>query len=213
MGSAERRERERQQVRERILDAARELFVAQGYDAVTMRGIAERIEYSAPAIYFHFEDKLAVVRALCEADFLALAESFGTIARVADPVERIRAAGKAYVEFGLTHPHHYRLMFMTQLPAIPTEDSGLEHGNPEQDAYAFLRLAVADAIAAGRFRPEFADPETVAQMLWAVVHGVVALHIAKGSDAWIDWRPARETAALAIAAALRGIVRDNRSGN
>src|ERR1700751_6037572 len=57
LGTTERRERERQELRSRILDAARELFAEQGYDAVTMRGIAERIEYSPTAIYFHFKDK------------------------------------------------------------------------------------------------------------------------------------------------------------
>ena len=73
MGPRERREREREETRTRILDAARELFAAEGYEAVTMRRIAERIEYSATAIYFHFKDKEALVKELCDVDFTSFA--------------------------------------------------------------------------------------------------------------------------------------------
>ncbi len=81
MGTVERREREKQELRTRILDAARELFAELGYEAVTMRKIAERIEYSPTAIYFHFKDKDALMRELCEMDFSTLAQQFRTIAR------------------------------------------------------------------------------------------------------------------------------------
>src|SRR5215468_8785389 len=90
LGTTERRERERQELRTRILDAARELFAEHGYDAVTMRGIAERIEYSPTAIYFHFKDKDALLRELCELDFAALAHEFRKIAKEKDPIERLR---------------------------------------------------------------------------------------------------------------------------
>ena len=88
MGTAERRERERQELRVRILDAARELFAEQGYDAVTMREIADRIEYSPTAIYFHFKDKEALLRELCDTDFATLAR------RVPEdrPASRIRSS-------------------------------------------------------------------------------------------------------------------------
>ena len=65
MGVRERRDREREEIRTRILDAARELFATEGYEAVTMRRIADRIEYSATAIYFHFRDKEALLQELC----------------------------------------------------------------------------------------------------------------------------------------------------
>ncbi|HEY8369587.1 MAG TPA: helix-turn-helix domain-containing protein, partial [Thermodesulfobacteriota bacterium] len=63
MGTIERRERERAATRAKILDAARELFVSEGYDAVTMRRIADRIEYTAAALYRHFPDKRALLDA------------------------------------------------------------------------------------------------------------------------------------------------------
>ena len=80
MGTKERRDRERRELRKKILAAARELFVEQGYDAVTMRKIAQAIEYSPTAIYLHFKDKMAVMRALCDQDYLALAKRFRKIA-------------------------------------------------------------------------------------------------------------------------------------
>src|SRR5215468_1634410 len=134
MGPKQRREREKEEVKQKILDAARELFVEHGYEAVSMRKIAERIEYSPTAIYLHFKDKEAVLREICDADFGALAQGFATIARIADPRERLVATGNAYAEFGLTHPNHYRLMFMTPHPPF-TKESALERGNPEEDAY------------------------------------------------------------------------------
>ena len=208
MGTTERRERERHELRERILDAARALFAEQGYEAVTMRKIAEKIEYSPTAIYFHFKDKQTLLQELCDTDFGALASEFQKIARVADPVERLRMIGRAYVEFAIAYPNHYRLMFMTPSKASLNPDSSrLAKGNPEEDAYAFLRATVAEAIAAGRLRPELSDADLVSQMVWAGTHGVVSLHISNCDDAWIDWHDARDTAHTLIEVMIRGLVR------
>jgi AcrR family transcriptional regulator len=209
LGTAERRERERQELRDRILDAARTLFAEQGYDAVTMRKIAEKIEYSPTAIYFHFKDKQTLLQELCDTDFGALAQEFQKIARIADPVDRLRQIGRAYVSFAIAYPNHYRLMFMTPSKAALNPDSSrLAKGNPEEDAYAFLRATVAEAIAAGRMRPELSNADLVSQMVWAGTHGVVSLHISNCDDAWIDWYDARETAHALIETMLRGLVRN-----
>src|SRR6516164_3602292 len=101
MGVKERKERERASVREQILDAARDMFVQDGVEAVTMRAIAQRIEYSAPVIYSHFADKHALLQELCFRDFRALAQTFGRIEHIEDPVERLRRIGYAYVDFAL----------------------------------------------------------------------------------------------------------------
>jgi len=208
LGTVQRREREKQELRGRILDAARELFVEQGFDAVTMRKIAERIEYSPTAIYFHFRDKQALLRELCDADFGALARDFQKIASIGDPIERLRRIGQAYVAFAIAYPSHYRLMFMTPKPAMYAADSGIARGNPEEDAYAFLRATVVDSIAAGRLRGEFQDADLVSQMVWAGTHGVVSLQIAKRTDDWVEWRDATETAHALIEVMIRGLVRE-----
>ena len=211
MGTAERREREKQELRTRIMYAARELFAEEGYDAVTMRRIADRIEYSPTAIYFHFRDKHALMQELCDEDFGALAGEFAKIAAIPDPIERLRRIGQAYVAFAMSHRNHYRLMFMTPHPeSMRPEDSRLTRGNPEEDAYAFLKATVAEAIASGRMRPELRDADLVSQMVWAGTHGVVSLHIAKCKDAWVDWRDPVETAHAQIEALIRGLSREGK---
>ena len=202
-----RRTREKAELRTKILDAARQLFAKEGYEAVTMREVARRIQYTATALYYHFPDKESLLIELCREDFLALAGYLRRLGRSSDPVERIRKMGVAYVNFGLEFPQHYRLMFMTPLPPTPAERAGIQHGNPDQDAYAFLRKAVEEAIAARRFRPEIKDAEQVAQMFWAGVHGLITLHLVKANDEWFDWRPARRTAAVLIDTILRGVLR------
>lgn len=209
MGTKQRRERERQEMRDKILDAARDLFINEGYEAVTMRRIAARIEYSATAIYAHFADKESLMRQLCDRDFLAMAMSFRKIALIEDPVERLAKLGESYASFGLTHPNHYRLMFMTpNLPPKAEEHSAIERGNPQEDAYAFLRHTVQECIDAGRLRPELKDADLVAQTVWAGGHGVVSLLIAKKGDTWVDWRPAKKLLRVSIDALMRGILKD-----
>jgi AcrR family transcriptional regulator len=210
MGITERREREREEVRGRILDVARELFARDGYEAVTMRKIAEAIEYSPTAIYLHFKDKESLVRELCLGDFDSLAKAFQRIAREPDPLERLKKVGLAYADFALEHPNHYRLMFMAPHPETvkDEEETAKRKGNPEADAYAFLLATVAEALEKGMLRPDLKDPHLVAQAAWAGVHGVVSLHVAKGADPWIDWKPLKKTVALVVEAFSRGISRE-----
>jgi AcrR family transcriptional regulator len=208
MGSKERREKERTETRARILEAARELFVDRGVEAVTMREIAKRIEYTPTAIYHHFNDKDALITELCIQDFLTLARLFIRIGRIEDPLERLRTIGVAYLDFALEHPSQYRFMFLTPKPFIDPAAGGVTPNNPEEDSYAFLRLTLSEGIAAGRFRPEYNDADQLAQIMWAGVHGVAALYIIKGHDAWVEWKDARQTGKLLIDGLIRGVQRD-----
>src|SRR5262245_37024994 len=118
MGTKERRIRERQETREMILDAAREMFAEEGFEAVTMRAIAARIEYTPTAIYHHFENKQALLSELCQRDFANLASHFKGSATTIDSVERILAVGEAYLRFSEQYPAQYRFLFMTALPHV-----------------------------------------------------------------------------------------------
>ena len=175
MGITERRERERQEVRRKILDAARESFAREGYERVTMRGIAEAIEYSPTTIYNHFEDKDDLVKALCQEDFSQLLAAFEGQPPPADPVEWIRQLGRAYARFGLANPNHYRFMFMTPHYGEGAEPEEVPAG---EQTYGLLRAAVDQAVSAGRFRD--VPPDAICQVLWAAVHGVTALLITYG---------------------------------
>lgn len=209
MGVMERRERERVDTREKILDAARELFAEKGYDGVTMRKVAEKIEYSPTAIYVHFQDKEQLFLEICHTDYRRLAETFARLAQIADPVERLRKVGHAYMQFGIENPNHYRMMFMTSHP--PLADAKMEKemgkGNPEEDAYAFLVQTVQDALRAGAFRPELNDADLIAQTLWAGVHGVVSLHIAKHDDDWVPWGALQQRSDLIIDGLMQGLLK------
>jgi len=207
MGTQERRERERQEMRTKILDAARELFAAEGYEAVTMRSIADKIEYSATAIYQHFADKDALVSELCRHDFRGFASHFGRAAAIEDPVLRLREAGRAYFAFAVEYPQHYRLMFMAARPTVSPQEG--ERDDPAQNAYVFLRATVEEAIQRGLFRPELSDAELASQTIWAATHGVASLEIAFGHERdWVDWRPLQQRQEGLMDALLRGMLKD-----
>ena len=213
MGVKERREREKTETRDKILDAARELFVTEGYEGVSMRKVAEKIEYSPTAIYVHFADKEELFRELCHQDYARLAQVFQSSVMSTDPIERVRQIGAIYIDFGIRFPNHYKFMFMTPQPQHDLDDKDREmHGNPEKDAYAFLRWAVQQAIDAGCFREELHDAELLSQTLWASVHGVISLQIAKGCDRWVEWRPVQQRAELMLDLTLRGLRRAAKEG-
>lgn len=209
MGVKERREREKSETRDKILDAARELFVTEGYEGVSMRKVAEKIEYSPTAIYVHFADKNELFHELCREDFARLQEVVAS-EMPADPIERLRQIGRNYVQFGEQFPNHYVFMFMTPHPEHELDEQDREiAGNPEVDAYAFLKWAVQEAINAGCFRAGMEDPELISQTLWASVHGVVSLDLAKGKDPWVDWRPLRARTEMMLDITLRGLLRQD----
>ena len=201
MGVKERRQREKTQVREKILDAALEFFAREGVEGVTMRALADAIEYSPPVIYAHFRDKDAIIRELCNRQIRGLAQAFSTFGAL-DPVERLRRIGYAYTDFAVQHPSHFRFLFLTE-HALPDELGD----DPEQNAYAFLKQTVKDGLAAGVFRAGYTDAEEIAQLCWGSAHGLVALHNIKAQASWIEWRDARTSARRLIDATLDGIVK------
>jgi AcrR family transcriptional regulator len=198
MGTAQRREREKEDLRRRILDAARDQFARHGYERVTMRGIAEAIEYSATALYQHFKDKDALVKAICHEDFGHLLGAFTARPLAKDPLQRIREIGHAYVRFGLAQPNHYRFMFMT-----PLKHDDHDAADPGQQSFQLLRETVAVGIAQGRLRDIGAD--TAAQVLWSAVHGLVALLITYPKDQFPCTPAAPDLVERALDNALRGL--------
>ena len=142
MGSSERRARAKVALRQQILDAARELFVHEGYDAVSMRRIAARIEYSPTAIYLHFPDKQSILTALCDETFEKLSMRLATLfARTTDPLAQLRDGLRLYIEFGLAHPHHYTVSFLVRPRDERTSEPTAGHR-----AFAFLQAAVAAGV-------------------------------------------------------------------
>jgi AcrR family transcriptional regulator len=210
MGTVERRTREREETREKILHAARGLFLEHGYEAVTMRAIADAIEYTPTAIYHHFANKQALVSELCHGDFESLARHFVRAATIEDPVERIRQVGEAYLDFAAKYPNHYRFMFMTPLPPVEHSEAFLAENqdNPEKDAYAFLRRACEEAIDCGKLRAGIEDPDELAQLLWGALHGLISIHLLKQHQEWVPLRDLKTTARLSMDTLFRGLLRE-----
>ena len=208
MSSLNRREQQRLETRDKILDAARELLLADGIPGFTMRKLADRVGYTPTALYYHFEDKNAVLQALMDADCSALRKGLDPAAKVEDPIERLRVMGAAYIDFALKNPDVYTFMMLLRKGAdVVLDPANVRRGDPAQDGYAFLKQAAADGIAAGPFRPEFTDPDQLAQIIWSGVHGLVSLHLTLGEDPWFDWRPIRPTGKLLTEAMFRGVVK------
>src|SRR5258708_403115 len=118
--------------RDEILQAAKELFLEAGYDATTIRRIADRVGVSAPALYLYFHDKDAIMLALCDQTFGRLLELIADIEKtVGDPLDRMCAFGRAYARFGIEHPDEYRLVFMAD--HVPEEIRRTGHRTATHD--------------------------------------------------------------------------------
>lgn len=189
MGASERRERERADLRQRILDAGRAILVDEGYQALTMRKLADKVEYTPGALYAHFPDKDALVRAICQVDMQAFARECHVALQRPDPIDQLRELARIYARFALEHPQQYKVLFVLDpVPAI-SHDELLDRGNPESDAYAVLELAVTAAIEAGHLPGMRARPQLVAQLLWAAIHGVVSIEIRRHEGLQIPFEP------------------------
>ena len=219
MGTKERRDRERDELRTKILDAARTLFVEQGYEAASMRKIADAIEYSPTAIYAYFKDKAELMQQLCQHDFQSLAHVFHDLNQITDPIERIRQTGQTYIKFAAENPNHYRFMFMTPHAEIQGDceiqqayERDPNKDNPNENSYLFLLLACEQAIKDGRLRPELTDPQLVAQTFWAAVHGVASIEVTFKNDPWMQMADLDTRARTMIDGILRGLVKESKGG-
>jgi AcrR family transcriptional regulator len=171
LGVKERQEREREAVSRAILDAARDLFVAEGYSNVSIRKIAERIEYSPAAIYSYFPSKDDIFFALAEEGFHLLFEPAQACAEEADPLVGIRAVFWRIYEFSKTHPEYFALMFVDR--AVPRISKDWERFGFVREMKARIGAGIQRAIDAGHFPPG-TNPGTVFRILATAIHGAAA---------------------------------------
>ena len=202
MGVKERHEREREATSRAILDAARDLFVAEGYNNVSIRKIAERIEYSPAAIYSYFDSKDDIFLALAEEGFHMLARSAdharesGAHAR---PVDCIRAAFLNLYHFSEAHPEYHALMFLDR--SVPKISQDWERFGFVRELRKQLTDLIAQAVADGDF-PADSNPEVIFRVLMVATHGVCAMRIC---DRLVPGEDAEALARVTIEAALTGL--------
>lgn len=166
MSIQERRERARTERERLIIDAARELAEAEGWDAVTTRRLAERIEYSQPVLYSHFTGKAAIMAAVAVDGFAELgAELRAARSSAPDPQAALAGAAAAYVLFAETRPVLYEAMF--------TGTVDLTFASPDtpailQEAFGELREAVRPLAGED-------DLDVRTEVFWAGLHGLMTL--------------------------------------
>lgn len=165
MATGTRRERDRAQRHQLIIEAARELAEAEGWDSVTTRRLAERVEYSQPVLYSHFDGKDAIVRAVAIEGFGELADALrrARLAAVRGPVGALLAVCQAYIDFAVDSPALYQAMFVMPTDIRFASD---ETPPPLRDAFGeFVSAVSTDTV----------DRELVAEVIWASLHGLVVL--------------------------------------
>jgi len=191
----DRKARQKQLLRQEILDAAREIFVKEGYGRLSMRRVADKIDYSPTAIYLHFRDKRDLVFSLCE-------ESFGRLVRELegldidvekDAVARLKLGLRRYVDFGLKNPQHYLATFVVphedrDNPKVAAKSPGENVENIENTmgmrALAILRARVAELASEKKLRR--LDVDTATRALWSAIHGITSLLIVFPGFPWGD---------------------------
>jgi len=182
MSTTDRRQRHRASLRREILDAASQLFVEEGYHRLTMRRLAERIEYSPTTIYLYFKDKHELLGAVCEETFSRLAGKLERLQKTSGtPLGRLRDGLRTYIEFGLAHQNQYLVTFMSPSPGM---DAGSFEGSAGSRAFDTLRQSVRACSENGDIHT--ADVEMTAQALWAGVHGVTSLFITMKGFPFVD---------------------------
>jgi len=162
-GIQERRERERAHRHQLIITAARELAEAEGWEAVTTRKLAERVEYSQPVLYSHFDGKDAIVRAVALDGFGELAVQLRGERLAAGPSRALRAVCRAYLRFAAEHPVLYQAMFV-----MPTDVKFASAETP-----APLRASFDEFVNA--LSPDDQPRELYAEVIWSALHGIAVL--------------------------------------
>jgi AcrR family transcriptional regulator len=176
MGILERKEREREEMRRLIVDGARHLFVENGYEKVSIRHIAEAIEYSPATIYLYFKDKNEILYAVHSQAFSKMMEEFQPIFLIDDPFERLIEMGRRYIQFAVDNPELFDIMFIVTAPmdALECRDDIWAEG---RTAFNMLVHVVQDCMDAGVFNVE--NAEVAAMMVWSGIHGYTALFLRK----------------------------------
>jgi AcrR family transcriptional regulator len=171
MGISERKERDKQEMRKLILDTAMKLFLEEGFGNVSIRRIADNIEYSPATIYLYFKDKDEILYALHTEGFDELFRRQQAVTAIADPRQRLLKHGEIYIRFALENPEYYNLMFIMRSTAkkITAENDWVAG----RRSYEFFMKDVQSAIDAGILST---DDATVATFgLWSLAHGIAAL--------------------------------------
>lgn len=190
--------------RDIVLGAAESLIEEHGADAFAMRALARRLNVTATALYLYFDDKLDVLKAVAEAEYDRRAATYSAI-QDPDPIMRIGAIARTYVEIALRRPELFRLTM--QFPPIEAEPVADEVCGAGRRAFTVAEGAVEEAIRSGRMAAE--STREASLIIWAAIHGVAAFVLERAS-----FTAGRELqlADRVVSAVLRGLANNNAGG-
>lgn len=174
MGTLERKQRLKEEVRCKILEASLQIGKEEGWHALSMRRIGDAIDYTAPIIYGYFECKEAILQELTRQGYRILSEQVKS-ARAAheDAASQMEAMWMAYWDFAFEHQAYYKLMY-----GVEVDCCELEKPIPEAEAASALMNETLSALISGSSRPA-EDPARRLYTFWAVVHGLISLNIVR----------------------------------
>jgi len=175
MGTAERKAKEKEELKELILNAAKKLFIEKGIEQTKIRNIAESINYSVGTVYVYYKDKNSILHDLHNLGFKQLGGEMRILFAVADPMERLKALGRVYISFALNNPEMYDLMFIMKAPMEFLEATHNDEWNEGRNTFDALRQTVKQCMEAGYFPGAELEPLSLA--IWSTVHGMCSLHI------------------------------------
>ncbi|MFB5944424.1 TetR/AcrR family transcriptional regulator [Albibacterium profundi] len=176
MGIKERKERHKEDLKQKILDAAKSLFMKHGYEATSIRKIAAEIEFSPTTIYLYYKDKNDVLYALHREGFKMLSARFSALTTVDDPFERLKAMGRTYIKFALEHRDFYELMFVMKEPLQFLNNQCVSVDWEEgKQSFEYLMDTITDCQKYGYFADQ--NPELFSMFVWSTVHGFCTLSL------------------------------------
>lgn len=184
MTVATRKQREKEEMRELILDAARTIFLQKGYHDTSIRNIAEKIEYSPGTIYLYFKEKDEIFHALHEEGFRKMTSMMLPLQFVEDPFQRLKALGRVYMDFAENNKDFYDLMFIMQAPMNMEAEDCWEEGD---QALNFLKNVIRDCQAKGHFQGQ--DVDDLSFIIWSAMHGMCALYCRERCNAYENQDP------------------------
>ncbi|OQP67722.1 TetR/AcrR family transcriptional regulator [Niastella populi] len=180
MGIPERKEKQKLEIRKAILDASMKLFVEQGFENVSMRKIADLIEYSPTTVYLYFKDKNEILYNLHEMGFQKMAEYTTELWTIKNPLVRLHKMGEYYIRFGLENPAFYDLMFILQAPMEALQ--GMENCEWKSGDQALGKLKETLQECVDKNLIVKGDVDAMAIAMWSLVHGMVSLAIRNRFD-------------------------------
>lgn len=170
MSITDRKHKEKLEMRKRILNGARKIFLEKGYENTSMRNIASEIDYSAGTLYFHFKDKSEIFHELHKEGFQLLLIQLKILDSVADPFERLKAVGRVFIKFAQDNKDYYNLMFLVEETPKTPKDGGFQIA---QEAINHLLDLIKKCQKEGRFKSM--DAEYFSFMFLSSIHGICAL--------------------------------------